>query len=1319
MKGDFSKWGFDPADNFTGVLYQQGRVFSDQDGNAETQIGDYLRTILTQDALGAEVAAVPATAADSFKVAQAASDGTNVRITLKPGRLWADGLPVILPGTADVTLKASYLGPPIQSPQPVVSSIAASVRDAVVLEVWEEAFSGYQDPLDLIEPALGGPDTTKRVQAAYALRLLRLNAGDECGNLAARLRDNFATKGKLTVTPAPTTTISGDCPVPAGGGYSGFEHYLYRIEIAEPTSGGQPRFKWSPFNGGLVGRGVYTSIGTVAISANNQMINFSGLTTFYLEALKFDADFGYWRVVLNADATLTQNDTLSLTNVSGTWPATSPNSGFFRLWNGIRLISDFRTGLPQPNELKDGIRLAFEAPDTGKYLPGDYWAFPVRASGVAIDAAWIAANWPANSPPHGIHYHRVPLAILSWDGAPPVTITAAAGQIEDCRRVFDPLTELRGCCIEVKPGDDIHRAVAKVLEAGGGCLCLLPGEHVLRRPIDLTGRNSIRISGFGPSSRLLIPERIGTTPPFVLTNARDVTFESFLVVNRTAQPLWVCQGTQRLRVRNVFAISSLEARNQSLFALNGSCHSWCLENNVFVGAAGLSGRLLAMSLIVGNVWVGARRGIDLLYAKGLQIERNEFLGIHSGFVKDLEALLGDTKSSGRSSPISAKELAYRVVSAPKAAVAPQYIAIELNSAVDIDVVDNVFYGAVGINLEVTENCLVHRNRFLSTVAAAACGIVHGLRFSENRVGVKPGGATGQKAVVCETGLVILADAIECQIVDNAFENVKQGVAFESDPGNKKAIARDFSANLFTLSKVTTDSAKKLLEDSEVRVKEVSDRRLLLNSTFFRLGRCERTLIQGNRFHASEVAIEWSGTKQILDFRIVNNAFIGCQDVAIQIEPDDRILFLADPVDTTVRLIEKNRFDIYSGAVRATIGAVRVEKNDMRINAPVWTPLLPISLLTAAAENIYNSASFTKAVKVVDIPLARMMAMEVTSTVEENPNVVNSAGFSKDVGDTILKTHKPKKSDALADKAFVMKTFGDLAANDYLATLSNALLGRWKFNTEGFVINLAGIQNRVVHNRMHGSNPQRPGGVLFHTVSGEIRDNEIVVQGTALLLNGKLSLSSGYQGAEIVGNSLAALGVPGSKTAVYALAIPSLSPGNLFITNNLFKGSVMIGGDPLAAQGFSKKDIVQNPGMITSYHAMKYDMATYAVSTLGKVFAGKAGNVGVVEPPGIVIPVWLTDPHANRPVVQFCQNRVIQGWVGIFQALSGAYWSRALLQSQAGQVLIANVANNVLDYGGSVVGYELVIMGNYSQLGLKYRAGGRVEAVANIPTAVNF
>ncbi|MGH8264098.1 MAG: hypothetical protein ACRET4_11510, partial [Steroidobacteraceae bacterium] len=148
-------------------------------------------------------------------------------------------------------------------------------------------------------------------------------------------------------------------------------------------------------------------------------------------------------------------------------------------------------------------------------------------------------------------------------------------------------------------------------------------------------------------------------------------------------------------------------------------------------------------------------------------------------------------------------------------------------------------------------------------------------------------------------------------------------------------------------------------------------------------------------------------------------------------------------------------------------------------------------------------------------------------------------------------------------------------------------------------------------------------------------------------------------------------------------------------------------------------VFQFPAMFTNYNVMKFDAASYAKATLVKTFAQKLANVVVMIPPGVVFQFWQNDPHANRPVVHFCQNRVIQGWVGVFQSLSGAYWSTALLKSQGNQALIANVAHNVLDYGGSAVGFDAMIIGNYSQAALKYRVGNAVQAVANIPAAVSF
>ncbi|ASC73037.1 hypothetical protein XM38_039990 [Halomicronema hongdechloris C2206] len=52
MKGDFSNWYFDPNDNFSGVLEQQGRVRLDRDGLAQTQITTHWQDTTGQAVLG-------------------------------------------------------------------------------------------------------------------------------------------------------------------------------------------------------------------------------------------------------------------------------------------------------------------------------------------------------------------------------------------------------------------------------------------------------------------------------------------------------------------------------------------------------------------------------------------------------------------------------------------------------------------------------------------------------------------------------------------------------------------------------------------------------------------------------------------------------------------------------------------------------------------------------------------------------------------------------------------------------------------------------------------------------------------------------------------------------------------------------------------------------------------------------------------------------------------------------------------------------------------------------------------------------------------
>jgi hypothetical protein len=360
--------------------------------------------------------------------------------------------------------------------------------------------------------------------------LFRLTAGETCESIIGRLRDDFANKGRLTVTLQPVVASgTADCPVVEGGGYTGFEHNLYRIEIAD-VNAATPMFKWSQFNGGIVGRGTFNSgvsPKTVNIHANLQAIINSGLTSCYLEALEFDpspvGNLGHWRVSYGAKATVGADGVITLDNATqfGAVP-TSTQDVFFRLWNGIELISAF-SGSAVP--LQDGIRLNFDAVASGKYTPRDYWTFSVRAGEIANNPTLIN-----HRPPQGIHYHRVPLAELTWTNS-----TSAA--IEDCRRVFQPLTKLATCCT-YRVGDGVHshgdfttiQAAVDHLPAAGGEICVLPGEY--EENVRITRRQNITIKGCGPRSHVFSGqpgERPQALPVFRIIGSQNITIQSLRI----------------------------------------------------------------------------------------------------------------------------------------------------------------------------------------------------------------------------------------------------------------------------------------------------------------------------------------------------------------------------------------------------------------------------------------------------------------------------------------------------------------------------------------------------------------------------------------------------------------------------------------------------------------------------------------------------------------------------------------------------------------------------------------------------------------------
>lgn len=529
MRGDFSAWNKDRSQNFRGTLHQQGRVLLDRDWNAQTEVFNEWQETAGRDAFGAGVAAVPAEVPASFKVTKAEKilAPAHVEVSVNKGRIWADGL--LVESAQDLVRTATYLNPPPGQ----VSDLPNGLRDAVILETWLEELSPFQKPALLIEPALGGVDTTERVHTAFRFRLFRMAAGETCDSIIPKLKDDFSLKGKLTAKLNATVNIDGDCPVVESGGYTGFEHRLYRIEIAETDRANQSWFKWSHFNGGLVGRGFFDAAnGKVVIKANENAIVHSGISSFYLEAMEFDSALGYWRVIYGAkNVTLAADHTLTLPAAVGDKfigtippsPAGTEKIYFFRLWNGIERVNNYTAaaGTNLPDLV--GIKLQFEAEAAGKYTAHDFWTFSVRAGEIGHVTPLIN-----NKPPEGIFYHRVPLAEVNWTGN-----VVTGDDIEDCRRIFQPLTKLKTCCT-YRVGDGVNshgdftsvQAAIDALPKDGGEVCILPGLYEENIVLKSPHNRGIILKGCGKRTVIRFKDK---SPVIHVHQGQNIQIESLAV----------------------------------------------------------------------------------------------------------------------------------------------------------------------------------------------------------------------------------------------------------------------------------------------------------------------------------------------------------------------------------------------------------------------------------------------------------------------------------------------------------------------------------------------------------------------------------------------------------------------------------------------------------------------------------------------------------------------------------------------------------------------------------------------------------------------
>ena len=222
-----------------GALPAGPRLHRRRRDRRETLIDPRLGGHRARDVIGAGVAAVPTSDQPAgFHVADAITPagGRRSPSPLLPGRVWADGLLVQPRRAAAETRVATYLGRRSRRP-----AVAIDHRDRRRATRWcwrcgARRSAASSVPTSLIEPALGGPDTTERMVTRLRAPSVPHGPRDNCATIATRL-PTTREKGTLTVTlspPRPRRRLSGG----RGGRLHGVRAPdLYRIEIADVAAG--------------------------------------------------------------------------------------------------------------------------------------------------------------------------------------------------------------------------------------------------------------------------------------------------------------------------------------------------------------------------------------------------------------------------------------------------------------------------------------------------------------------------------------------------------------------------------------------------------------------------------------------------------------------------------------------------------------------------------------------------------------------------------------------------------------------------------------------------------------------------------------------------------------------------------------------------------------------------------------------------------------------------------------------------------------------------------------------------------------------------
>ena len=598
MASDRSRFTYDEAQRYSGVVIQQGKPILDAEFDEAQEI---LSEEIRHDAL--DFVGPCGTPDDGYKI----TPGTNEDFNVGPGTMYVGGLRVTLPAGVTYGNQKDWLQRD--------AAASGARKELIYLELQQHEVSAFEDR-SLSDPALGGLETARRQRISQ--RILRTNtAAIRCADAwtaqinawdtAGRVFDPNTKQLRSTATlqvalGTPDVTATACEPHAVSNGFLGAENQLIRVAIKDAG-----HLVWAYDNGSAIHRVDAPPSNSDAPPSSSLV-----LTNPPLDELRrprapqlaeiaraagelpngesFAEPFGTFIAVKSYDP---DSRTLVLDRPLPTGYAAPL---FVRIWEPeVPFTSGNAVDLPAT-----GNKVTVTNP---KNRIGDFWAFAVRPG--EPGNVFPERYKKAPQPPEGPRTWVCGLAIVEWDASKNGTLR------EDCRERFDNLVELtkrrldKTCCtVTISPedlvGGSLQPIVDRALAAEHFKLCLLPGEYVLTAPLSITANHkdvtleacgsgvtvtAAADSGFAGEGMLRLESSDGVT-------IRGIRFVIPVGQTKTAK-VGVGIGLRLVHSRSttiencqfVFQVAPLDAALGVGILANGLTNGISVRDNIFVGAS--------------------------------------------------------------------------------------------------------------------------------------------------------------------------------------------------------------------------------------------------------------------------------------------------------------------------------------------------------------------------------------------------------------------------------------------------------------------------------------------------------------------------------------------------------------------------------------------------------------------------------------------------------------------------------------------------------------------------------------------------------------